>query len=862
MRVSLMSPSRNFTGFRLLLVLLIICPVLLRAQKDSVVTVVPGPEYEAGWLHKVFFGDHWRDLWTTPISVPVLNLKKFEGGLTPLRIGGGEQTKSLRFKSRSGREYKFRSINKDPSKALPPELRETLASELVKDQTSSANPMAPLIVAPLLKELGILQAEPLLFVMPDSPLLGEYRKEFSGLLGTIEIHPDEYDDESENFAGAEKVSGTDKLIERLKKDNDEFVKPSEYLKARLTDIFLGDWDRHIDQWRWARFSENGIKYWYPIPRDRDQAFARFDGLFPFISAMAVTQLEHFSEDYPDVEGITWSGRHTDRRFLHPLTKTEWDSVTRFVQMKLTDPVISNAVGKLPPEMFENHGEEIIRILKVRRDKLKEISDDYYYEIIKYVNVTLSDKDEFVEIKRLNKEVDVKVYDLDKNKIIKNNPYYHRIFSNDETKEIRLILNGGDDKVLVTGEADESIKIYAAGGQGKDTLIDKSLVNGFLCAEKKTIFMDSGDKTVFIEGRSTAVKKEKYAFSDEIEAPRDWGHDWKFAPWFNINPDDGLFFGGGAILYEFGFRRRPYVYRMELTGGYATHAKRFRLRYRGEFNPSTPGIRYLVEAKTSGLEVINFFGYGNNTLLDQKLRDNDYYKVKQQQIYIAPAVEVFLNAQSTLRFGTQLLYADTDEGELLFQLNPYGSKNMLQLNLNASYTYDSRTNKDFPVGGIYFLTAGGVFPPLKKDQSPFYKLKSEAKLFFSSPSIRLSSIALRAGGEKVWGNYPFFEAAFLGGETSLRGFERNRFAGDASVYTSVELRFFLTDFKMFVPIYTGLTALGDAGKVFYNGDPSGKIRTSYGGGVWVSFVKPEYLLSLYVARSVEDTGFYLSLGFHY
>jgi hypothetical protein len=459
-------------------------------------------------------------------------------------------------------------------------------------------------------------------------------------------------------------------------------------------------------------------------------------------------------------------------------------------------------------------------------------------------------------------VDIKAFDLNKKKLPGEVPFYHRVFHTYETKEIRLILNGGDDKVVLTGEVDKSIKIYVEGGKGKDTLIDNSVVKGFLFPQKKTVFMDRGDKTVFVEGKSTSIKKEKYYFPEEIEAPRDWGHDWKFKPWFNVNPDDGLFLGGGAVLYEFGFRRRPFVYRMELTGGYATLAKRFRLRYTAEYNPPSQGIRYFMEVKTSGLEVLNFYGYGNNTSLNHSLRDKDYYKVKQQQIYINPSVEYLINPESAILLGTRLKYSDTDEGEHLFELNPYGSENMLLLNINTNYIYDNRSNKDFPNSGMLFQASAGLYPPLKKDQSIFYKIKSEARFYFSHPAIRLSSIALRAGGEKVWGRFPFFEAAFLGGENSLRGYDRNRFAGDGSVYSGIEMRLFLTDFKLFFPIYTGLTALADAGRVFYSGDSTDKIRSSWGGGIWMSIIKPEYLLAFYAARSNEDTGYYLSIGFHF
>jgi hypothetical protein len=100
----------------------------------------PGPRYRAGRLHSLLLGREYRSLWATPITVPVLDLRTFAGGLRPISKGGGQQTKSLRLAAPDGREFFFRSVDKDPSAALPPELRSTVARSVVREQTSSAFP--------------------------------------------------------------------------------------------------------------------------------------------------------------------------------------------------------------------------------------------------------------------------------------------------------------------------------------------------------------------------------------------------------------------------------------------------------------------------------------------------------------------------------------------------------------------------------------------------------------------------------------------------------------------------------------------------------------------------------------------------
>ncbi len=256
-------------------------------QQKKYITVIPGEEYEAGWLHELFFGAHWRDIWTTPLKVEILDLNNFDGGISPIKRGGGQQTKSLRFKSKNGQIWKFRSVAKDPSNILPPDLQETIADDIVQDQISTANPMAPFVVSTFLDAVGLIEAKPYLVFLPDDERLGEFRQEFGGILGFIEIHPSEGENGKPGFNGATDVKGTYKLLNHLEEKRNQKVNSKVLLKARLIDILLGDWDRHMDQWRWVKYSEDEREGWYPIPRDRDQVFSKYDGILPFIAAYLV-----------------------------------------------------------------------------------------------------------------------------------------------------------------------------------------------------------------------------------------------------------------------------------------------------------------------------------------------------------------------------------------------------------------------------------------------------------------------------------------------------------------------------------------------------------------------------------------------
>jgi hypothetical protein len=99
---------------------LLLCSQEMKAQtaKDTVVTANTNYD-KAGSVKRLMLGDHYRKEWATPVTLKVLDLDSVAGGLTAIKQGGGHQTKSLRLKGADGKEYVLRSVNKDPSKAMP-----------------------------------------------------------------------------------------------------------------------------------------------------------------------------------------------------------------------------------------------------------------------------------------------------------------------------------------------------------------------------------------------------------------------------------------------------------------------------------------------------------------------------------------------------------------------------------------------------------------------------------------------------------------------------------------------------------------------------------------------------------------------
>ena len=464
-----MQPFRGLRAARLALLLggLPAAEVAAQASADTIAPgdtarVAPGPQYDTGWLHRLFFGSHYRDLWSTPIEAPVLDMAGFAGGLKATRRGGGQQTKSLRLQGADGKEYQFRSIDKDPVQALPPALRATAAADIVRDQTSAGHPVGALLAPPILEAAGVLHARPSLVILPkDDPRLGEFGREFGGMLGTIEERPG--DDENAAFAGASEVISTTKLLKELEDSPNDRVDAPAFLTARLVDILIGDWDRHADQWRWARFGDARPHVWLPIPRDRDQAFVRFDGLLLTVARASTPQLVNFGPSYAGMLGQTWNGRDLDRRLLVSLERPVWDSLAAALQARLTDEVLETAAAQLPPSYIPLDSARLADALKQRRDGLPEAARRFYRHLAGEVDVHGTDRDEVADVHRVDGRFTEVSLAATSDGREAEQPYFRRRFDPDETKEVRLYLHSGDDSVRVWGEAHLARTNGVAGG---------------------------------------------------------------------------------------------------------------------------------------------------------------------------------------------------------------------------------------------------------------------------------------------------------------------------------------------------------------------------------------------------------------
>ena len=814
-------------------------------------TAVPDSSLAAGGFHRFWFGDGYRDIWTTTIEVPLLDLSAHAGGLTPTGTGSGMQSLGLRFVGANGRPFSFRPLRKTFEALLPEAFRGTvLLNEIAADQLNSAFPTAPAMVPVLLDAVDVLHVTPKICVIPDDPRLGEYRLQFRGVLGSIEEWPNELPGGEPGFAGATSVVDSEELIEILRADPAQRVDATNLLAARLIDLLIGDWDRHAGQWRWANVGEGSPPAWRPVPEDRDQAFARYDGLLMSLARNNAPQLTNYGPEYGSILGLTWNGQHIDRRHLAGLGSAVWDSVVATVGNRITDEVIDAAVSRLPDTHRAREGERVTACLRSRRDRLPEIADEYYRHLSGEIDLHLTDGPEAIHATRRGDghlELVVRAENADQ-----TFETYRRTFAPDDTDDVRLFLHGGDDTVDITGAGPAKVAFHIISDEGADRVTDVS-------DDAETKVYDSRRENGAVVAGASLDSQPFTPPPPQLFAlpPRDWGHNSFWTGVIDLNGDVGLVLGAGLRYESYSFRRQPFNWMVHPSLAISTKLGRFRFRFDSAHRGSNPRLVKRFDVMVSGMEAMNYFGLGNETA---KPDDSDLSDVQQMVVTVDPAVDLDLGSGWDLGLGAQYRFTDTreDETTIIGVTQPYGVGKFSQAGIRLTLNKDDRDRPVWPTRGWFLETEAAYVPTwLEVDQDEFGW--AEGEIAGVVPLSRKFMLVGRLGGRKVWGTYPYFEAATIGGSHSVRAYQKHRFAGDASILGTIETRIALGRMRLFVTEEIGVLFFADSGRVWLAGEDSSRWHSGAGGGIWVAPYRRELTMTLTAAYGDEGLRVYFGFG---
>ena len=787
-------------------------------------TMPAGSRFAATHAKQFWWGKHWRKEWLEPVSFPTIDLNTIAGGLTPIKRGGGHETKTLRFLGHDGKEYVLRTIDKSLDVLVPEEFKNSFINDIINDQISTAHPYGPLVIASLADGIGILHTNPVIGFVPDNFILGEFKKDFANKLCLFEERPSGLgwnNTALTNFA--DDIINSEKLFQKLMDGNKWQVDQKEFLKVRLFDMLINDWDRHEDQWVWAAHKQNGKIIYQPFARDRDQAFSKTDGvnLFLLSRPWALRSIQNMNADIKDVIGTNLSAISLDKKFTNKLTITDWKDIITALQQLLTDAVIQNAVQKMPAEIYKLSGEWLCKRLGERRDNMLKFGLHYYRVLNREITIATTDKAELFTVNKTGEvETEIIIQQLNDQREA-GDTVYRRTFNHTVTKAINIYGLKGDDRFVYIGTAKNKITLRIIGGDGSNKYIDST--------EKK----GNGKKSSIYDLPSqlpVKVKSFHYKSTTDTSITNYNRKSFKYDWWLPLlipgyNADDGFTIGAGLIYKKRHWYKKPFGWQQTIIADYAGATGAYSISYRGLFRQVFGKWDLDIGASYQAPSfIINFYGFGNNNKLQSN--DNSFYRVRANAIKLNPSLSRSWNnslVKAGMLFNTVKIEKEDDKfiGQAIPSIDSSVFSNKYFAGLNFSYTLNTSDNDKNPYRGINYTFVTSYQLNLTNSRRDFLNLESSFTFYYSP--FKNFTIAHRTGAATNFGDYEFYQANAVGGNENLRGYWRTRFTGQSSFYQNTDLRVKLINLKGYV--FRGelsVYSFFDDGRVWIKRERSGAI----------------------------------------
>lgn len=799
-------------------------------------------------FYKTVWGKHYRTVYGTEVTAQVVLLDTLYGGLKVIRAGGGHQTSSLRLEDKDGRTYNMRGMKKSAvqflqnviikDKIVENDFKNTLPEDLILDFYTAAHPYGAFTIPKLADAAGILHTNPKLYYVPKQKALGNFNEDYGDELYMIVERPDKAFD-GPLFDNPDNIESTDDLLEKLQRDEKYSLNEEAYIRARIFDMLIGDWDRHNDQWRFTQHdNDDDTVTFEPIPRDRDQVYSNFDGgLLDVARTLFNTsrQFQVYGEELKHTKWFNAAGIKLDRALIQSYGRESWLSEAEFIKNNITDDVIEAAFKDLPKEVQDETAADIKMKLKGRRDNIVKVAEDYYDYFAKLQTITGTNKDDHFEITRLpNGETNIKTFRIKNGE--KGKMMLDRTFKADETREIWIYGLGDDDIFEVKGKGNRPISIKIIGGQNNDVYRIAN-ARGIKVYDHK-----SKKSTIEEKGGASFRLTDNYDFNT---------YDYKkqkqtinlLLPAFGYNPDDGFKIGLSDVFTVNGFQRNPFSQQHRLAVGYYFATQGLDLNYEGEFANIFGDWNFLVGGFFRNPNFAeNFFGFGNETINPDYEFDagKDYNRVRiggyggsiglkkdtpYGSIFEFKAIFEGIKIEDTPdRFITEFTPAPIELDKTHYFVTAEGK-----------YQYESYDNKVNPTRGMDFNVTAGATQNTKDSEGIFGYVKPQIVFYNALTKNRKLVLKTDVRGQfNIGNNFEFFQAAQLGSDTGLRAYRKERFSGRTAAVGSADIRYSFNKFRTsLTPVQIGVFGGYDVGRVWIPNDTSNVFHSSYGGGFWVN-----------------------------
>ncbi len=841
------------------------------------------PIYEQDSLTQTLFfqtvwGERYKAAYGTPIEAPVAQFDTLYGGLTVLREASESSFKTLRLRDAKGNEYRMRSLKKNAlqyTQEIPQEQAleegEKLSEGSKVDLPDSFNaqfytashPYAILAVGPLAEAAELFHNEPRLFYVPKQEALGNYNNDFGNELYMLSLLPTESSEGESNFQYPDDIETTDDILLKLRQGREIELDEEDYIKNRLFDMLIGDWDREPDHWRWAEyFRADSVNVYIPISKNRNDAFASMEGTVVDLasSLFGNNYRRHlYNQAIPNLQWFNEEGIKLDRALLKGSGKPQWQFLAAELQQQITDEVIEAAFATIPAEVQDESLEEIKASLRQRRDTIVAIAGRYYDYLSRLQTLVGTDGPDYFEIIRQNDGA-ITIREFAYKEGEAGTLFAERTFTPAQTNEIWVYGLGGDDSFRVEGEGRSPILVRIIGGHGDDTY---QLING---RGTKVYDHESFPNTIAERYRGNIRLTDVYNLNT-YEYRKQISNKHLLNAALGYNPDDG-FRVGGQYAYELNsFTQNPFSQKHLINAGYYFDTQSFDVTYDGEFANIKNDLNLHIGARiTSPNYIENYFGYGNETPNFQESLGYDANRVEIQRISAEGAL--LRNSSFGSFFKLQGKVESVSVNSPITGLtNPENQTRPDDTDYFASaegiYSYRSYDDPRNPKQGMMFDLNLGVTDNLQDIDRIFGYLNT--RLGFYNSLVKNKKLVLRTNvrGQFNFGNrFEFYQGVRLGANNGLRGYREERFTGKSSLVGSADVRYSFSEFNIeLIPIQIGVYAGADLGRVWTPSGNSERWHNDYGGGLWVNGRGGMNITASYF-RSSEGKRIVFGLGFDF
>lgn len=793
-------------------------------------------------VYEFLWGKHYKKYYKQNISIQVATLDTLFGGLKPLGLDTEHATNSLLLVDKNGKEFVMTPLEKDANSFFKSiaykndnsknQATNALSEDFLRDYFTTIHPFTPLVIPTLSKAIQVSATQPGLYYIPNQNLLGKYNTDFGGALYYVSAKTNATQKSNPNFGKPTSIIDTDEMLHLIRTNKNHKLDKENYIRARLLDMLIGDWDRQAKNWRWGVFQENNNVVYRPIPINRDQAFAKYDGAFLKLlkTVPAMGQMYSYSYNHPNPKKFNEQAYALDLALLSSVDEKLWVEQAKFIQENLTNDIINKAFLKLPYELQDETTTKLKLNLRNRIKKLPQTAQQYQKILDKKVLVVGTLENDVFVINRLSGgRTTVVVYN---GKKIPANIIFERTFYKNQTKEIWLFGLEGKDEFSMEGNESKAIKIRMIGGLSQDSYVvedgKKVKIHDFM----------SNSSTLVVDGKTTILLSNNYE-TNTYNYKRPKFNTFSVVPLLGFNPDDGIRTGLGFDFTQKGFLGNPYSQKHRLQTNYYFATQGYDLAYSGLVKKAFGEYDFVIDASaTSSNFVLNFFGFGNETFNDKDL-DFDYNRVRIASYKVSPGLVWIKSKASTITARAHFeayqventpdrFISESGIAANIFDLQPFAG-------LGLGYQFKNYDNAFVPTLGMGFQANGKWtmnvtdfsrnVPSVDAALNLVYKLTPNSKWLFETT----------LKGKTIFSNtFEFYQAASLGGDEDLRGFRDNRFSGKSAFYQGSDLRYFIGQIKNpFAPINYGAFIGFDYGRVWFPGENSDKWHQSSGFGLWMN-----------------------------